>query len=584
MAIMRLMGFIGEIPKLIPRLLPDNAAQRASNTRLTNGGLEPVRQPRFVQTFPDVPVGGYQTIYRNGDEWLAWEGLVHAAPGPVADDRLYFTGDGVPQMRVDATDYPLAVEGPDTALSASVSGTSTSDLGSTRLYVYTLVTEFGEESEPSPLSDEVYWEPGQAVELSGFSTTMANGRTATLQRIYRSQTSTTGTQLYFIAERAAATTNFTDNIPADQFQEPLPSLDWNTPPDDLSGLIALPNGMMAAFVGKDLYFSEPFRPHAWPEKYVITMDYPIVALGAFGQSVAVLTEGNPTIVTGTAPENMVSERLELNLPCINPRGVQDLGYAVAYPSYDGLVLVSQGGARIATEQLMSREDWLQFNPESMRTGQYDGRYYATFIYSDPDVGEVRGTLIIDTTSEQGFIIRSDLEAGAFFFDLPSGDLYYLDGADLFEWDAPGQANKIQEWRSKQMILPKPTNFGAILVEAEDFLTAQEIAELEALIQEILDYNAAIFMQDSIGGEINGAEINAYAVNGDEMKSVPSLNRNLSVNVYADGKLVANVSRYNQMARLPSGFLARRWEVEIVGDMPVLQVTMAGTGAELRGVP
>lgn len=108
MAIMRLMGFIGEIPKLIPRLLPDNAAQRASNTRLTNGGLEPVRQPRFIQTFADVPVGGYQTIYRNGEEWLAWEGLVHAAPGPVADDRLYFTGDGVPQMRVDSTDYALA--------------------------------------------------------------------------------------------------------------------------------------------------------------------------------------------------------------------------------------------------------------------------------------------------------------------------------------------------------------------------------------------------------------------------------------------------------------------------------------------
>lgn len=40
MAIMRLMGFIGEIPKLIPRLLPDNAAQRASNTRLTNGGCK----------------------------------------------------------------------------------------------------------------------------------------------------------------------------------------------------------------------------------------------------------------------------------------------------------------------------------------------------------------------------------------------------------------------------------------------------------------------------------------------------------------------------------------------------------------
>jgi len=65
--------------------------------------------------------------------------------------------------------------------------------------------------------------------------------------------------------------------------------------------------------------------------------------------------------------------------------------------------------------------------------------------------------------------------------------------------------------------------------------------------------------------------------------VPDLNRSVSVQVYADGKLVASVSRYNRMARLPSGFKARRWEISASSDMPIQQITLATTGAELMAV-
>ena len=43
-----------------------------------------------------------------------------------------------------------------------------------------------------------------------------------------------------------------------------------------------------------------------------------------------------------------------------------------------------------------------------------------------------------------------------------------------------------------------------------------------------------------------------------------------------------ITKLNTMARLPSGFLAQSWEVEVSGDMVVRQVTVAGTGAELAG--
>lgn len=582
MAIIKLIGFIGEIPRTQPRLLPDMASQNAFNTRLTSGDLQPIRKSRFRHNFTSMPEEGYSTIYKHGDDWLGWTGLVHAAPGPVAADRLYYTGDGAPKMRVGGTVYDLAVNAPTVALTAAVSGTpSGSGLSETRLYVYTFVTDFGEESEPCPISNEVVWQDGQIVTLSGFQAEPA-GRNITKQRIYRSQSSTSGTTLYFIAERAASASNFTDNLPASAINEPLPSLEWNAPPSALQGLVSLPNGMMAAFVGKDLYFCEPYHPHAWPEKYVLTMDYPIVGLGAFGTTVVVTTTGNPYLVSGTAPENMQQEKLELNLPCVNARGIVDLGYAVAYPSNDGLVTVSSGVPVVATANLFTRENWQKLRPAIMRAGQNDGRYMAAYSVVDRRNQEYTGTIILDLAGRESTLSRAAIYPAAFHYDITESKLFYLEGSAVYEWDALGEINEIQSWRSKPYILPKPANMGAILVEADSGLTDDEVAAIEAEIAEVLAENQVIFYEGNLGGEINGAAVNVYAVNDDRLNPVPSVSRTCAVNIYADGKLVASVSKLNTLARLPSGFLAQQWEIEVTGDMPVKQVTMAGTGAELAG--
>lgn len=585
MAKLRFIGFSGEIPRLIPRLLPDGAAQEAVNTRLQDGSLSPVRESRFAHHFTDVPANGFKTIYRNGSEWLGWGGLVYAVPGPVAQDRLYIFGDGAPKLRVAGTTYGLAVARPTVALTATVTGTATNPgTNVTRLYVYTNVTQFGEESEPSPVSNEADWSPGQGVTLSGFSTTMDNGRTADRQRIYRSQTGTTGTTLYLIKERPASVDNFIDDVPVDAIQEPLPSALWNAPPDELTGVIGLPNGMMAGFVGKDVYFCEPFIPHAWPEVYVQTVDYPIVGLGAYGTTLVVMTEGNPYIMGGSAPENMQSEKLELNLPCINARGIQDLGYAVAYPTHDGLVLVANGAASVGSAALFSRDDWQTFLPATMVSGQFDGRYLSAYRYADTEGNEFSGTIIFDVTGQQPFIIRSDITPDAFFYDIVDGALYFADGADVHVWDAPGEANKMQFWHSKQEVLARPTNFGAILIESDDAPTEAEVAAMEARAAAAMQRNQDIIDQ---GGDLEGAlgsmVVNAHAMNGDVLEPVPVVNSTVSVSIYADEQYVATVSKINRMARLPSGFLARKWSVSVFSDVKISQITMATTGVELMEV-
>lgn len=582
MTTLKLIQFSGEIPRLLPRLLPDGGAQRAENVRLDDGGLTPVRKRRPVHTVTGVE-GDIKTIYKHGDDWLAWNTVVNAAPGPVAQDRLYYTGDGVPKMRVGSTVYDLKVPFPATALTATLGGSGTGDI-ITRIYVYTFVTAFGEESEPCPVSNEIDWQSGKTVTLSGFAAA-PSGRNITKQRIYRSQSSvSSGTDFFLIAERAASNTNFIDTVAIDDFAEVLPSRDWNQPPDDLEGLISLPNGMMAGFVGKELCLCEPFRPHAWPEKYRLTMDYNIVALGAYGTTIVVATDGQPYIVAGTAPENMQQEKMERNLPCINARGMVDLGYAVAYPSTDGLVVASGGTADVATQALMTRNDWLKTSPASFVAGQYSGRYFASFEYLEADGTPERGTFIFDLTTATPFMLRGSVKAQASFYDIKDSALYMLVDNIIYEWDALGEVNEIMTWRSKQFVYPAPATFGCILIEGVEEVSPEQQAAQAAERDAILAENAILFALPSIGGELGGSAFNTYTVNGDAMQRVFS-EQFTSVEVIAGGELITTVSKINEVVRIPAVTKSKalNWEVQVNGTARIAQVTLATSPRELNAV-
>lgn len=576
MASLRFAQFSGEIPRLISRLLPDTGSQYAENVRLDDGGLTPIRKPRLEHQFatPD----NIQTVYKFGNDWLAWDSAVNAVPGPVATDRLYYTGDGVPKMRIGSTVYDLAVPAPTTALTGVVTGTGAGDV-ITRLYVYTFVTDFGEESEPCPISADINWQAGQTVTLSGFEAAPA-GRAISKQRIYRSQTSSqAGTDLFFLEERATTTSNFVDTYAPDAFGEVLPSRDFNPPPDDLQGIISMPNGMLAAFSGKQLCFSEPFIPHAWPEKYRLTATYDIVGLGSYGTTVVAGTRGYPFVASGNAPESMIEEKIEVNLPCVNGRGMVDLGYSVAYPSNDGLVVVSSGGASIVTDKLYTRPDWQKLSPSTLIGGQFAGRYFASYEYVEIDGSVSSGIEIIDLTGDQPFVLRGGEKADAFHYNIESGTLFVLYGNNVYEWDAIGQVNEIMTWRSKRFVLPAPVSFGAILVEGGSLMTPEQKQAEKDAIDAVIAANAAKIAA-GMGSEINGAAIDLFAFNGDSLEPLPQ-SKFISVSVYADDQLIRVVTDLNKVCRINGNRRAKTWEIQVNGTAEVEQITIATTVRELN---
>lgn len=575
MAVIKISQFGGEMPLLNARLLPGNAASSSYNVRLNDGILTPVR--KASSTGFSASNASHKTIFRFLDGWLSFANEVWAATGPVAQDRLYYTGDGAPKMLVSDTVYGLAVQTPADAPSVAVSGSGSGDV-QTRTYVYTWVTDFGEESAPCTATDLIDWQSGQTVTLSGFEA-IPTGRAISKQRIYRSQTGSSGTYYYFIAERDASTSDFVDTVPVDGFQDVLPSSDWTPPPDGLSGLVAMPNGIMAAFVGPDLYFCEPYRPHAWPEKYILTIPHDIVGLAAVGQALIVMTTGQPYIVQGSHPDSMADAKIEAPFACINSRSIVNLGFGVAYAANDGLVLIrGDGSVSLATEQMFSREQWNALLPDQVVAGQFGGVY--TLFYDIVDeYGSARNEMLLINVNSATTLSRSSEKADAVFYDLAESGLYFKrpDETAIMRYDELSRPRETMYWRSKEFYSIEPVSYGVIMVDTTQHYDQAANEEAAAAIEA----ENAILIEDTLQSEINGTFLNDLPFVGDILEPMPNFDV-FRANVYADDELVRTIATSEKLLRLKSNKKARKWQVDVFSNIPVAQIVMASTVEELKG--
>lgn len=330
----------------------------------------------------------------------------------------------------------------------------------TRIYTYTWVNKesgFTFESAPAGASNGVEVRAGQGVNLSGLEPNPGGEYVVTNRRIYRS---VSGVYL-FVKELPASSTSFTDDVLPESLAEELPTLTWSAPPSNLAGLTNLPNGMMAGFVGRDVYFCDPYHPHAWPEQYIQTLDYPVVGLGRMDTTLAVLTTGVPYLVQGSHPTTMAVVKSDLQQACVSKRSIVSHGGAVMYAAPDGLMMLSPGGSKIVTEQLFDRAQWQSFfRPESIHAYAHDKQYIAFY-----DNGTTQGGFIYDMTS--GNIVTHDIYAEAAFHDLQRDKLFVaLADRSVRVWGEGGVKSYI--WRSKKFTMPKPLSFGWAQLEAEAY--------------------------------------------------------------------------------------------------------------------
>lgn len=159
MAGIRIVPFMGMLPRVADRLLGDGAAVDATNVNITSGEIRAIKRPLLVHT-PAVP-GPWESVYRaehNGAQvWLAWQrdvDVTRAPLPPAVEPRFYWSGDGEPRYApfssLPATIYALGVPRPKTAATVAPSGGTGADV--TRVYVYTFYSALNEEGPESPAS------------------------------------------------------------------------------------------------------------------------------------------------------------------------------------------------------------------------------------------------------------------------------------------------------------------------------------------------------------------------------------------------------------------------------------------------
>lgn len=533
--------FNGIAPKLDARLLADGLGQVVRNAYLGAGAFEPLNDidASGLMALPQVSGTPVKTLYLyDGGYWFTFNDEIHVVRGPLKDDptiRTYYTGATYPRVTrndiaIGGAKYPnasyrLGVPAPANAPTVSISGTSGGGDAVEVSYVYTYVTAWGEEGPPSAPSTLISFFQGQTATVT-FDSPPSGNYVWGMIRIYRLNVGDTDADFQYLTEVAYGQTTAADNIPAAELGEVIPSYTWYPPPDDtyssgpLLGLIGIPNGSLAGFTGQELCFTPPYLPHAWPFEYRYPVGEDIVAIALAEQGVLVLTKGFPQLAMGNDPASMAPVALNESQGCLSSRSVVRVGQYVMYASPDGIAAFDRGNIVVLTRDLISRKQWREYQPETIRAWAYEGMYVG--FYGDSDTG---GGFIFDPNGGKNAFIDLDLVADAGYYNADDDTLYLNVNDQLVRFDASATPLSAT-YRSKVFEAPFATSIGALRVDAE-----------------------------------------SYPVN---------------IRVWADGVLIRDVDVQNSLpVRLASGFRARRWEYELTTDVRVYGIELATSPVELR---
>jgi len=427
---------------------------------------------------------------------------------------------------------------------------------------------------------------------------------------------TAGTLYWDISEpettdsRYYESSTFTDDYDVNGLTTLLSSLYYDAPDADMKGLITAQNNILVGFVGNELCFSEPGKPWAWPIKYRLIFDSPIVAISPIAGSIIVLTNSYPHLVSGSTPANMASARIDAPFPCTSKRGVVNVGYGVVFPTFGGLGIYNpSAGIDIVTKLIYDWDAWgTELDSTTITAAFYAGKYFAS---------HSAGSFIFEREDKVGgFFIDTPIDFSAAYYDSKYNNFYYISdqSGTLSEWDKLGTELQQLEWKSKVIVTKDYINLGAARVVG-DYSTPTEDTEIivanNLLVPAI---NTALFALVTELGTLNGptsatlttsGALNTMQVNGDPFftsditaayaqnitANTPTLTTALkevtgsypvSFRLWANKQLVCNVTvADSNIFRLPPGYRADTFEFAVTGSARIRAIHVGETPFGLR---
>lgn len=374
---------------------------------------------------------------------------------------------------------------------------------------------------------------------------------------------------------------FTDNFNVATLLDVLESDDYDAPPSNLKGLVAMQNNVLAGFVANEIYFSEPNLPHAWPVPYKITIEPNVVGLATIGGSLLVLTESYPYIIQGSDPAaGFSTQRIDLQYPCLNIKSIVTLSGGVVWSTYDGLAYYSPfAGAQLVTKFNYNNDTWTtELNPSTIVATYYSDMYFAshsggafTFERDERlgglfvDLGETSQYLLLENNdnllSELGgsFLLEDASLVGftSTWYDAITNKLYYTSGfsGNVYQWDDLTQAPLTMLWKSKTFKTKDMINLGA----------GRVIADYSPVASTVLETNW------------DDVDTNWEATSG-----TYGITDQVIFRLYVDKELKFTKQLANSGTfRMPSGYRSDTFEFEVEGNIRIREVHMAETPIGLK---
>lgn len=602
----RVEQFRGEIPRINPRLLPDNYSQDSSKCDLSSGGVRPLSKDLNIIELRSIK--NIEDFYRYNGNWYTFGSKVDIQKGPIkgdTKDRIFITGidDYLRVTDIDTVTpdtfntYKAGIPYPSAAPTVNVSSPSGTD--TSRTYIYTYVREWGDgkvdEGPPFTASDVVDCNDGDTVELSDLldCPDKADYNVSKI-RIYRSNITSEGTGVFlYVDEISSDEGTYIDTKEDADLGEELTTLDWIPPVEGIKGLISLPNGCLAGFKDNVVYFSYPYKPHAWPDAYSITVDFPIVGIESFGNYVAVMTTGFPSVILCDDPSAPARVGIESPYPCTSKDGIVAISTGVYYPSEEGLVFLNHTGGDVITRQIYSIQDWKDLGPDSIKAALFEGKYvffhsktWDAFTKADTAI-TIDGGVVLDVSGDVPYIVSLGKYFNRIWYDVSNNELFYIGSVDgvhgIYKHKGDLNFNDTFTWKSKEFKVPRVNlSVGRILA---DFARISEISEnIESYfdyIEEFSGRNREQLMTTAIGFN----RVNEIPIAGDYSAYIVAYynagSKGVHLKVYADKKLVLekNITNSN-IFKLPAGYVADYYEFEISSNIEVTQVDLATSSMEL----
>lgn len=594
MVALSLSNFGGMIPAVDDDLLPDNQASLSQNAWVYSGTIEGFKNMTPVHTLVNpnakkafrVPIQYYDKDRIPDSYWLEFENPdTDVISSPTVGDtyeRFYWAAQGITpkyntKARIASGQPPLELGIPAPPVAPVVTHSSGSGPSETRAYVYTWVSAYGEEGPSSPPT--LYTTHANAtwdIALTAPGTGVTTGRNIDRVRIYRTITATGGgTTYYFVTELPIGTTTYADTNPTTDVASNniLESIFYEPPPADLRGIIAMPNGIVAGFRENEVWFCEPYLPHAWPSTYALAVEHVIVGIGVVGQTLIVCTTGSPYAISGINPATMAQSRLAFSEPCLSRGSIVSTPYGVAYASPNGVVMAVPGQVQVTTRNLITKDLWLDAQNylyvPSLRASTLNGGYYCwgsvlpgcfetsafdmDVFQQDDYIGSYRGAFIDLQNQRVSFtkLFNADPTSNC-YPDIWTGEtLVVRDGKVQWLDIGPNRTREPFIWRSKTFTMPNKRNLEALRVWFDTYPDSPALNPVRntAPVQTLAD--------DQLG----------------------------LVRVYADDRLVMTreLRTNGEFMRTPSGFKASDWKVEVETRVKITSIELATFAKELASV-